>query len=93
MTIRYRHYKNLNNYRDSIEYAEYAKDIGYSSFAFKDTKRSIIGDKWEITEEIYDDFLNMLPPLNYKDNSFYMREYCFDNITTRFSKSGDKYFC
>lgn len=89
--LRKHHYERLNDYRNSIEYAEYAKSIGHDNIP--ETTRSLIGDRWEISEEIYDDFLNMLPPMGWRNGAFYMREFCFDNITSKFTQEGDKFYC
>jgi hypothetical protein len=87
--IRKRHYKRLNDYRDSVEYQ--ASSCCYQ----KPTAplKTLIGDRWEIDEEIYDDFLNMLPPMGWRGGAFYMSEFTFDDITAKFSKEGGKYWC
>ena len=54
---------------------------------------SMLGDRWEITEDIYDEFLNMLPPMGWSDGTFYMSEFTFSNITAKFSREGDRYYC
>jgi hypothetical protein len=57
--LRKRHYERLNDYRNSVEYQAspccYQKPTG--------DLKALLGDRWEIDEEIYDDFLDMLPPL------------------------------
>jgi hypothetical protein len=87
--LRKRHYKNLNYYRELPGYTESRQSYEAMQAFFA----QIVGHRWEIDEEIYDDFLNMLPPLGWSGGAFYMREFTFDDITTRFSKSGGKYFC
>jgi hypothetical protein len=89
--IRKRHFERLNSYRHSAEYAEYAKAIGAE--VPSGDLRCLIGDRWEIDEAIYDEFLEMLPPLGWRGGSFYMSEFSFDDITAKFSKHGDRYYC
>jgi hypothetical protein len=35
----------------------------------------------------------VLPPLAYRDGSFYLSEFTFHDITTKYTKEGDKYYC
>jgi len=85
------HYRRLNDYRNSKEYQEYAADVGCD--VPEGDLPSLLNDRWEINEEIYWHFLEMLPPMGQKNGSFYMCEYTFDNITSKFTQEGDKYFC
>ena len=85
------HYERLNSYRNSAEYAEFAKAIG-ADVPSGDLP-SILGNKWEINEEIYHEFLGMLPPMGWRNGAFYMCEFSFDDITTKFTKAGDRYSC
>ena len=87
--LRKRHYERLNDYRNSVEYQ--ASPCCYEKLTGE--LKTLLGDRWEIDEEIYDDFLNMLPPLGWRGGAFYMCEFCFDNITTKFSKEGGKFYC
>jgi len=89
--IRSRHFKRLNSYRHSADYAEYARQIG-GDFPVGELP-SLLGDRWGIDEETYDDFLGMLPPLGWHGGSFYMMEFLFGDITTKCSKEGNRYFC
>lgn len=87
--IRNRHYENLNSYRDSVEYQA-------SPHCFEKREgelKTLIGNRWEIDEAIYMEFLEMLPPMGWHGDTFYMCEFCFDDITTKFSKEGGRYFC
>jgi hypothetical protein len=84
------HYRRLNDYRNSAEYFEYAQALGMDA---KPSTRKLIGERWEINEELYNDFLDMLPPMGWRNGAFYMCEYSFDNITAKFSKEGDKFYC
>lgn len=84
-----RHYERLNDYRNSVEYQA-------SSCCWQEPTsplKTLIGDRWEIDEQIYDDFLNMMPPLDWRGGAFYMREFSFDDITAKFSKEGDRFYC
>jgi hypothetical protein len=89
--IRKRHFERLNNYRHSAEYADYARSIG--SEVPPGDLPCLIGDRWEIDEQIYNDFLEILPPLEWRGGSFYMSEFAFGNITNRFSREGERYYC
>ena len=89
--IRKRHFERLNNYRHSAEYAEYAKASGAE--VPQADRPCLIGDRWEIDSELYHEFLEMLPPLGWRGGSFYMSEFTFDDITAKFTKNGDRYYC
>ena len=54
---------------------------------------SLIGDRWEIDEETYREFLEVLPPLAYRGNSFYLSEFSFGDITTKYTREGNSYYC
>ena len=87
--LKNRYYERLNDYRNSVEYQAstccWQKPTG--------ELKTLIGDRWEIDEEIYDDFLNMMPPLGWRSGCFYMCEFSFDDITAKFTKEGNRYFC
>ena len=89
--IRKHHFERLNNYRQSAEYAEYAWAIGLP--VLDEELPSLIGNRWEIDAETYQEFLEVLPPLAHRGNSFYLSEFTFGNITTKYTKEGDKYYC
>jgi len=89
--LRTEHFRRLNDYRNSAEYVEYAKQIGAEPPAGQ--LPSLIGSRWEIDRAIYEEFLNILPPIGWKGGAFYMREFSFDDITAKFTKDGDKYYC
>lgn len=86
--IRKRHFANLNSYREIPGYAD-ADTLGERAAILA----AIVGKRWEIDEDLYDEFLNILPPLGWHGGVFYMREFTFDDITTKFSKEGNRYFC
>jgi len=92
--MRDNHFRRLGAYRDSKEYADYARAIGYP--APLGELPSLIGDRWEIDAETYDEFLNVLPPLRAPgsghNSSFYMSEFCFGDITTKYTQEGHKYY-
>ena len=87
--IRTRHYANLNSYRDLPGYAESRQNYEAMQAFFA----QVVGQKWEIDEAIYDDFLEMLPPVGWRGYTFYFREFLFDDITSKFSREGDRYYC
>ena len=86
--LREHHFKRLNSYRNSAEYAE---SIGAD--VPPGDQQSLIGDRWEIDRAIYEEFRDMLPPLGQKGGSFFMREFSFDDVTTKFTREGDKFYC
>ncbi len=87
--LKKRHYERLNDYRNSVEYQASSNCYQKPSGELK----TLTGNRWEIDEEIYMDFLEMLPPMGWKGDSFYMREFSFDDITAKFSKEGGKFYC
>lgn len=84
------HFFNMNNYHHSSEYQAFARTVGLPVPAGQ--QPSLLGERWEIDEAIYDEFLNMLPPLGWRGDVFYVSEFTFDDITVKFSKEGDQYF-
>lgn len=89
--LRAEHFHRLNGYRHSAEYANYAKEIGAEPPT--GNLPSLIGDRWEIDRAIYEEFLEVLPPMEWKGGTFYMREFSFGDITAKFSREGERYFC
>src|SRR4051794_9358692 len=89
--IRKHHYDRLNSYRNSREFQDYYKAIGGEPP--EGELPSLLGQRWEITEDIYDEFLNMLPPIGWKNGAFYMSEFSFADITAKFTQEGDRYYC
>lgn len=92
---REQHFKRLNHYRHSREYAEFALTIGTLAPGVDPAGLpSLIGARWQIDDRIYHEFLEMLPPLGWSGGgTFYMREFTFANITTKYTREGDRYFC
>jgi hypothetical protein len=86
--VRDAHYRQLNAYRDDPAYK--ALDGDEDRIAFFATQ---IGHKWEIDAALYDEFLDLLPPLGHRADSFYLSEFLFDDITHRFTREGERYFC
>lgn len=84
--LRKRHFERLNGYRSS---AEYATLVGRSPAGLP----SMLGDRWEIDRDIYDELLNILPPLGWTGDVFYMCEFTFEDITARYTREGDRYYC
>ena len=89
--LRKNHFARLNAYVPSKEYAEYAKEIGTD--VPQGEPPSLIGDRWEIDEDIYHEFLEMLPPMGWRGGTFYISEFSFGDITAKFTHEGGKYFC
>src|SRR5271163_4930279 len=89
--LRTQHYQRLNGYRHSAEYAEHAREAGYP--VPEDELPSLIGKRWEIDCEIYEEFLGMLPPMGWRNGSFFMCEFSFGDVTAKYTREGDKYFC
>ncbi len=85
------HFERLNAYRQSAEFAAYARDIGADVPA--GPLPSLVGARWEIDRDLYEEFLNMLPPLGWRGGTFYMSEFSFGDITAKFTQEGDRYYC
>ena len=88
MSTESEHFRQLNAYKDDPAYRTLE---GYEDRAIFFAKT--VGRRWEIDAAIYDDALNILPPLAWRGDTFYMREFLFDDITHKFSREGDRYFC
>jgi hypothetical protein len=58
-----------------------------------------MGEKWEIDEGVYGHFLESFgPPLGWTgpeghSESFYSSEFESDDVTTKYTREGDRYFC
>ena len=63
--IRARHFERLSGYRNSVESAQYAREIG-ADIPTGDLP-SLVGNRWEIDEQTYDEFLGVLPPLGWRN--------------------------
>ncbi|HZZ77141.1 MAG TPA: hypothetical protein VFE62_01400 [Gemmataceae bacterium] len=84
--LRAQHFERLGSYRNSCEFAEYSGQP-------TDGLPSLIGDRWEIDTDIYHEFLEILPPLRWRNGSFDLSEYTFADVTTRYTREGDNYYC
>lgn len=82
------HIRQLNAYTTDPEYLTLKRYEDRAAFFEKQ-----IGRRWEIDEAIYNEFLEMLPPMGWRGDSFYMSEFTFGDITSKFSREGDRYFC
>ena len=89
--IRSTRYARRNGYRRSAEYAEYAEPIGAD--VPQGDLPSLLGDRWETDEGIYDHFLEILPPLGWRGDAFCMSESSFDGATSKSSREGDRHWC
>jgi hypothetical protein len=72
--------------------ANRAKTFELINRGFEPEQRSA-GQWFETTEEIYDYFLNVLPPLDWTADGFSMREFATGFLTDGFVKSGGRFFC
>ncbi len=81
MLNRDEHFTRLNEWNKSQEWKD-----GHYNF------NALIGQKWEIPESVYWEFLEVLPPVGYRNGAFYMSEMLSGDITSRYSQIGDKYF-
>jgi len=59
---------------------------------FKELFNAVTLNTEEITEEIYDEMLDILPPLHFACNSFIMCEFYFSSYTSQFYKKDGKYY-
>jgi hypothetical protein len=89
--IRKRHAEHLRSYHHSAEYAEHATTVGLP--VPQGDLPPLTGVRWEIDKETYREFLEVLPPLAHSDDSFYRSEFTFSDVTTKYTKDGDRYYC
>jgi hypothetical protein len=54
--------------------------------------KNIEGLKVEISEKDYDRMLNVLPPLKWEKGKFYSSEFLSGDLTTKFSRVGNKHY-
>jgi hypothetical protein len=87
------HFQRLNAYRRSREYVAYARRVGIDEPADADSFPSLLGVRWQIDERIYNEFLEILPPMNWRGGSFMISEFCFGTITTKYTQEGERYYC
>lgn len=88
--LRATHFARLNAYTRTREYAEWYQTIGGPAPAAD--LPSLAGQRWEIDEAIYDEFLEMMPPI-YAPGGFFTCEETFDGYHARFTREGDRYYC
>lgn len=93
MSLRDEHFKRLNAYRASREYAAYATTIGATLPAITAELPTLLGKRWAIDARIYNEFLEILPPMRWRGGSFLMREFTFGTITAKYTQEGDRYYC
>lgn len=80
------HFERLNRWTKDPEYL--ASHTGPGRYDFG----ALVGQKWEIEEKTYWYFLEVLPPVGMKGGGFYMSEFLTGDITSYYSKVGNKYF-
>lgn len=88
--VRTEHFRRLNDYQGTVEYAEFRRSIGEPAAP---ATRRLVGQRWEINVAIYDEFLNMMPPLLWRGGTFYTPEALLEGIHAKFSREADRYFC
>lgn len=81
MLNRHEHFARLNEWNKSEEWKAGRYDFN-----------SLMNQKWEIPESVYWEFLEVLPPVGYKNGAFYMSEMLTGDITSKYSQEGNKYF-
>lgn len=86
------HFVLLNDYKATREYAEHCRLIGMAA-PDPDGLPSVLGRRWEITADVYDEFLNMLPPMGWRGGVFFMCEFTFGDITAKFTHEAGRYYC
>lgn len=84
---RHEFFEHLNAYSKTPEYKAHLAGNGPRPDFGK-----LVGQRVEISEEEYWYFLEVLPPVGFTGSSFYMSEFLTENITSYFSKVGDRYF-
>jgi hypothetical protein len=67
------HFANLNGYDNDGRYSP-----GECAY--------VVGHRWEVTEEIFNEFLNVLPPIRWIGDSFCMSEMLSGSITSMYFK-------
>ncbi len=50
--------------------------------------RTEIGWRWEINEAVYEYFADLMRPLGWTPNSFYMSEFDHDDVTEKYTREG-----
>ena len=51
------------------------------------------GQYFETTEEMYNYFLNVLPPMDYTADAFSMSEYSTETLTDAFARISGRFYC
>lgn len=79
------HFKRLN---------AYTTDEGWKTGRYDFA--GLVGQRWEITKELYWEFLEVLPPVNWRHDgnreSFMISEALTENIRSMYSHEGGAYF-
>ncbi len=81
------HFKNLNVVIHGVD--------GYFDLSREDQNERMVNSlhrPWEITEEIYEEFLEMLPPVNWSGGSFYMLEFSAGNARGHYFQKDGKFY-
>jgi hypothetical protein len=86
--IKATHLARVNAYKTDPKFADVRdteREIDYF--------RSLVGQRWEIDEEIYLFNREVVPPRNLTSNSFYQGEYLAYDVTLKFTRSQGRYWC
>lgn len=80
------HFERLNAWKETEEWKN-------SRFDFE----TLVGQRWEITRELYDYFLEILPPVRWRsvgtgEESFFMSEALSGDIRSKYSRENGRYF-
>ncbi len=72
--------------------ADYDQTFALINRGYSPDKRSA-GQYFETTGEIFDYFLNVLPPLDWTADAFSMREFSTGTLTDAFVRHDGRFFC
>ena len=91
-------YDGVNPYYPERD-EKYYVDQGYSILTWEEVEKlsedhnnSLCGDWKEITENQFEEMLNVLPPLRWENGGFFMCEMWTDDVTGFYQQIGDRYF-
>lgn len=78
----------IKKYKKELKTVRIIKKSDYK----KEQDKVILTKPFEITEEVYFEMLEVLPPLRFTQNGFIMSEFYTENYTTQFFKKDDKFY-
>lgn len=80
--------KYISKYKKELETVRVIKSEDYR----KEADKVILTEPIEITEDVYYEMLEILPPLCYTGNGFLMSEFQTESYTDQFFRRGDKFY-